>query len=366
MDSSKPIESIKNNNKRGLGKGLSVLFGEHYPDNNVKDNPREYTTVENLPSNEIFPNKDQPRRQFDEVTIDELAKSIATHGILQPIIVHKLDANQYQIVAGERRYRAALQSGLDIIPCIVLRDLDERKKYELSLLENIQRQDLNPMEEARAYQTLIDKFLYKHEQLADIVHKSRSHVSNILRLLKLSDYISGLIIDGKLSVGHAKILLTTPDADKVAKIAVENNFSVRELESYLKPKLEASENNMLGGLASTNEPHFTGNSFKKLKKAIITTSMKRDREAFNESQKDNTDLKNESDKDISTVANLSSNTFSVEAENELSEMVGLLANCLPEANLSLTMKDDKISLSFQFSDIEDARDMINAILSYGK
>ncbi len=220
--------------KLGLGKGLDTLFNENATDNN---------TVIELRLSEIEPNKDQPRTSFDEERLAELSESIATHGLLQPIVVRPLIGGSYQIIAGERRWRACRMAGLTTVPVIV-KDLGDKETMELALIENLQREDLNPVEEARGYQRLIKEFSLIQEDVATRVGKSRTAVTNALRLLNLpSDQLEALE-QGRLTAGHAKALLSFKDAaaQDDAFIAALEGASVRQLEAMAKranaPKTE--------------------------------------------------------------------------------------------------------------------------------
>jgi ParB family chromosome partitioning protein len=177
---------------------------------------------------EIEPHPEQPRRHFDEAALDELARSIEARGLIQPIVVRPWQGG-YQIVAGERRWRAAQRARLHQVPVIV-RDFDEAETLELALVENIQREDLNAIEEAEAYRKLIDRFGHSQEALGRIVHKSRSHIANLLRLLDLPASVRGMLADGRLSMGHARALITAPDPVALAIQVVEGGLSVRETE----------------------------------------------------------------------------------------------------------------------------------------
>jgi len=218
--------------KRGLGKGLSAL---------IPDLPEENTTgqVKMVPINEIEPNKEQPRKNFDEEKMEELSQSIKEHGIIQPLIVKK-QGNFYVIVAGERRWRAARMAGLDEVP-VIIQDYSNDEVMEISLIENLQRQDLNPIEEAKAFETLINAFSLKQEEVAKRVGKSRSAIANTLRLLQLDESIQELLIEGRISEGHARALLTLPKkADQILVVdkILKDNISVRETEKLVKEILE--------------------------------------------------------------------------------------------------------------------------------
>lgn len=231
-----------NEKKRGLGRGLNALINTG-PDIEVKEKSKD-----NNDNKEVFvnislvePNRNQPRKEFDKEALSELAASIKQYGILQPIMVQK-NGDMYEIIAGERRWRAAKEAGLKEVPVIV-RDYDKQKIMEISIIENIQRENLNPIEEAMAYQCLMEEYGLKHDELADKVSKNRSTITNSMRLLRLSENIQQMIIDGKISTGHAKVLLSVENKEEQEKIAAElisRSLSVRELEKlvkkYIKPR----------------------------------------------------------------------------------------------------------------------------------
>ena len=211
--------------KRGLGTGLDALFGPDLQGLQEKQ-------IQTLPLSRIEPRQDQPRDQFDEDRLQDLAASIARHGMIQPVIVRRLPNGDYQIIAGERRWRAARIAGLDEIPVRVL-EADDRSVAELALVENLQREDLNPMEEARGYQKLISDYSLTQEEAAAGVGKSRSAVTNALRLLNLSAPVADMVERGALSAGHARALLAVEDASlqlSAAKQVLEKSLSVRKTE----------------------------------------------------------------------------------------------------------------------------------------
>lgn len=236
--------------KKGLGKGLGALLGGDLAEEELveKEQNAEVKIVE-VPQ-EIYikisliePNKEQPRREFDKEQMEELAESIRQYGVLQPIMVQK-NGELYEIIAGERRWRAAKMAGLKEVP-VIIREYDKQKKMEISLIENVQRADLNPIEEAAAYQRLIEEFGLKQEEIAERVSKNRATIANSLRLLKLDKRVQELLIQGKISGGHARALLAMEDGDQqfaTAELIIKNQLSVREVEklvkSLLKPKKE--------------------------------------------------------------------------------------------------------------------------------
>ena len=212
----------------GLGKGLDVLFSENTLEDGV-------TTV-TLPLDEIIPNRDQPRKQFDDAALADLSDSIAQHGVLQPLLVRPMPDGSYQLVAGERRWRASRMAGLTEVP-VVIRDMNEQEAAELALIENLQREDLNPMEEAIGYRTLMDNYGMTQEQAAQVVNKSRPAVANDLRLLQLPEAVTELVSKGELSAGHARTVLAFEGEEAqiaAAKQAVAKGLSVRELEKMAK------------------------------------------------------------------------------------------------------------------------------------
>jgi ParB family chromosome partitioning protein len=212
--------------KSGLGRGLSALLEDV-----TSPPPVSAPGVVRLPVSDIASNPGQPRRQFDEDAMAELVASVKAHGILQPILVRPF-AGRHQIIAGERRWRAAQAAGLHEIP-VVIRSLDDREVAEIALIENVQRADLNAIEEARGYQRLIGEFSHTQAALAEIVGKSRSHITNLLRLLDLPSGVQAMVEAGTLSMGHARTLVGAPDAEALAARAVAGGLSVRALEQLM-------------------------------------------------------------------------------------------------------------------------------------
>ncbi len=211
--------------KRGLGRGLSSLIGE----------TKVETQKNRLGVSDLVPNKYQPRKIFDEENLNELANSIRERGILQPIIVRKSNDDQlkFEIIAGERRWLAAQKAGLHDVP-VVITEADDLKSLEFAIVENVQRHDLNPLEEAQGYKKLIDEFSYDQEKVSKFIGKSRSYIANSLRLLSLPDEVVKLIESQKLSAGHAKILVGLDNASFVASKIIENKLSVRQAENFVK------------------------------------------------------------------------------------------------------------------------------------
>ncbi len=219
-------------NRRGLGRGLSALLGEAEEINHAVD-PAE--GVREIPIELIHRNPDQPRRHFDPEEIADLERSIRDKGILQPILVRPSPktAGEFEIVAGERRWRAAQQAGMTAIPALV-RTLDDDRAYEIAIVENVQRTDLNPLEEAQAYATLVSRFGHTQDQIAQAIGKSRSHVANTLRLAQLPEGVQAHVLAGRLTAGHARALLTADNAEALADQVVREGLSVRETEALAR------------------------------------------------------------------------------------------------------------------------------------
>lgn len=223
----------------GLGRGLGALLGDIARDDAPSDmNGVAATGVRMIPVSAIAPHPDQPRRHFDDDALNELAGSIAERGIIQPIVVRPHGHN-YQIVAGERRWRAAQRARLHEVP-VVVRDYTDSETLQIALVENIQRQDLNAIEEAEAYSRLVDEFGHTQEVLAKTVHKSRSHVANLLRLLDLPKPVQARVVDGSLSMGHARAIIGAPDAEALAEQVVTKGLSVRQTEKLAQNAKPAS------------------------------------------------------------------------------------------------------------------------------
>ena len=211
--------------KKGLGRGLSSLIGE----------TKSETNINKLLIGDLVSNKFQPRKRFDEENLQELSNSIKERGVIQPIIVRKSkDKNsKYEIIAGERRWLAAQKAGLHEVP-VVITDVDDLKSLEFAIIENVQRNDLNAIEEAHGYQRLIKEFGYDQEKVAKFIGKSRSHIANFLRLLLLPEDVLKLIEEKKLSVGHAKILIGLDNIQFIVNKIIEKNLSVRQAENFVK------------------------------------------------------------------------------------------------------------------------------------
>jgi len=211
--------------KRGLGRGLSSLIGE----TKVEDIKNQ------LPISDLSPNKYQPRKNFEESNLEDLTNSIKERGMIQPIIVRKStnDKSKFQIIAGERRWLAAQRAGLHTVP-VVITEADDLKSLEFAIVENVQRHDLNPLEEAQGYKRLIDEFTYDQERVSKFIGKSRSYIANSLRLLTLPEDVIKLIENQKLTAGHAKILVGLDNASFVAAKIIEKKLSVRQAEDFVK------------------------------------------------------------------------------------------------------------------------------------
>mgnify|MGYP001426457815 FL=1 len=218
--------------KKGLGKGLSALFGEI--ENKIDNKVNQKNTIA---ISDLERNKYQPRIIFDEEKLEELSLSIKENGIVQPIAVrpNKYDPGKFQIVAGERRWLAAQKAGLNEVPVIIL-NVDDQKSLEIAIVENVQRQDLNIIEEAKGYQRLSKEFGYDHDKISKFMSKSRSHISNTLRLLTLPDDVVGLLEEGKLTAGQARPLIGMPNASEIAENIAKKKIAARQVESMVKVK----------------------------------------------------------------------------------------------------------------------------------
>ena len=227
--------------KSGLGKGLDALFSTSMIEEN-----EEKEVIHNLKISEVEPNKDQPRRVFEQDALNELSESIKKYGVIQPIIVSKKD-DIYQIVAGERRWRASKIAGLTEIPAII-RENDEQKNREIALIENIQREDLNPIEKARGIKQLMEQYSMTQAQVAEVIGKGRSTITNTLRILNLDDRVIDLALQGKLTEGHCKALLAFENPDKqydMALYMIESGDSVREAEKKTKSRKNMPKKNSI-------------------------------------------------------------------------------------------------------------------------
>jgi ParB family chromosome partitioning protein len=236
--------------KRGLGRGLSALMADVN-----EPQTREATGVpldQMIPIEKIRPNPDQPRKQFEVAPLDELVASIREKGVLQPLIVRRV-GDMYEIVAGERRWRAAQQAQLHQLP-VVVRDFTDTEVLEVAIIENIQRADLNPIEEAAGYQQLMDRFGHTQEKMAEALGKSRSHIANLLRLLNLPSSIQNHVLKGELSAGHARALITATDPEGLAKKIISGGLSVRATEALVKKSVQTPPENKFGGTSKPSGP----------------------------------------------------------------------------------------------------------------
>lgn len=219
--------------KRGLGRGLDALFQDS--EISITDTPKAEKSdlptgkPVKLPIGDLAPGEYQPRRHFDEIALNQLAESIETHGIIQPILVRPLGDDRFEIIAGERRWRAAQRARLHDVP-VIIQDMDDDLALEIALIENLQREDLSPLEEAEGFQRLVDEFDYTQDALAQKLGKSRSHVTNTLRLLKLPEKVKPYVQDGRISAGHARALLSCKEPLLLAAKVMQDGLSVRQTE----------------------------------------------------------------------------------------------------------------------------------------
>ena len=216
--------------KRRLGRGLAALIGDDVVE---AASPEDFRGLRHLPIELLHPNPNNPRKTFREEDLEDLSRSIREKGLLQPLVVRQRSDGEYEIVAGERRWRASQRAGLHELP-VLIRELSDVETLEIALIENIQRADLNPLEEARAYGQLLEQFSYTQQQLADSVGKSRSHIANTIRLLNLPDTVRAFIEDGKLTAGHARTLVATDAPADLANKIITLGLSVREAENLAR------------------------------------------------------------------------------------------------------------------------------------
>jgi ParB family chromosome partitioning protein len=227
--------------KRRLGRGLAALIGEmDQPIASMANRPN-ISADRKVPIELVNRNPKNPRKNFSEDELQDLASSIRQHGIVQPVVVRTIGEDKYEIIAGERRWRAAQLAGLVEIP-VIIRDVDDRTALELAIVENVQRSDLNPVEEALGYEQLIAEHGYTQNDLGEIIGKSRSHVANSLRLLKLPDPVRDMLFDGSLSAGHARALIPTSDPVALARTIVQRGMSVRDAERLAQNDIKAQSN----------------------------------------------------------------------------------------------------------------------------
>ncbi len=216
--------------KRRLGRGLAALIGDDVVE---AASPEDFRGLRHIPIELLHPNPNNPRKTFREDELEDLSRSIREKGLLQPLVVRQRDDGEYEIVAGERRWRASQQAGLHELP-VLIRELSDGETLEIALIENIQRADLNPLEEARAYGQLLEQFSYTQQQLADSVGKSRSHIANTIRLLNLPESVRAYIENGKLTAGHARTLVATDAPADLANKIISLGLSVREAENLAR------------------------------------------------------------------------------------------------------------------------------------
>ncbi|WP_171208439.1 MULTISPECIES: ParB/RepB/Spo0J family partition protein [unclassified Ruegeria] len=232
--------SAKKSKPRGLGRGLSALMADVTPEGEGRVSATPRRPDLNVPIEKLKANPNQPRRTFSQDQLDDLAASIKEKGIIQPLIVRAINDSEYEIVAGERRWRAAQMAQLHEIPVIV-REFDDTEVLEVAIIENIQRADLNAVEEAAGYRQLMDKFGHTQEKLSEALGKSRSHIANLMRLLSLPMDVQALVVDGKLSAGHARALVTAENASELAKQIVKDGLSVRATENLVKKQNQPND-----------------------------------------------------------------------------------------------------------------------------
>ena len=248
--------------KKGLGMGLDALFGEETPAESKSN-----AAVTELPITKIEPRADQPRKHFDEQSLQDLSESIEKHGLIQPITVRELESGYYQIIAGERRWRAARKAGLETVPVHII-TADERKAMEMALVENLQREDLNPIEEALGYQTLQNEYGLTQDTVAKTVGRSRPAVANALRLLTLSEQVRELVESGMLSAGHARTLLPLEDAEvqlEAANAVIAKDLSVRRTEALVAELLKEKKSKKSGAAPGVD---YLGECARELEEAL--------------------------------------------------------------------------------------------------
>jgi ParB family transcriptional regulator, chromosome partitioning protein len=218
-----------------LGRGLASLIGDMGAESNATAASERVRSQRRVPIEFLRPNPRNPRRDFPAAQLDELASSIKQRGMIQPLAVRPVRgaSDAYEIIAGERRWQAAQRAGLHDVPVVVL-DVSDAEALELAIVENVQREDLNPLEEAAGYQSLIDEFKYHQDEIAKVVGKSRSHVANILRLLKLPEFVKSTIRSGQVSAGHARALIGHPEPERLARQIIERGLNVRQVEALVR------------------------------------------------------------------------------------------------------------------------------------
>lgn len=237
----------KKSDRRGLGRGLSALMADVNMDVAMGGSDAPRLPDSTLPIERIFPNPNQPRRSFDAAALAELADSIRAKGVIQPLIVRPSADGRYEIVAGERRWRASQAANLHELP-VIIRDFSDVEMLEIAIIENIQRADLNPLDEAEAYRQLMDKFGHTQEKIAEGLSRSRSHIANLLRLLNLPSDVQDLVRSGALSAGHARALVGNAEASDLAKQIVSRGLSVRAVEDLVRKPSESGSNKASRGI----------------------------------------------------------------------------------------------------------------------
>ena len=283
--------------KRGLGKGLDTMIPDRITETEQREENVSRETL--LPLHEIEPNKSQPRKAFDEESLQELAESIKQYGVIQPLIVQKRD-KLYEIIAGERRWRASRLAGLKEVP-VIIKDYTSQETVEIALIENIQREDLNPIEEAYAYQRLIHEFNLKQEELAVRVSKSRVAITNSLRLLKLDERVQQLLIESLLSGGHARTLLSIENPDEQYDTAcriIDKKLSVRETENLVRQLIKGKPTKET---APTDENSFIYQDIEEKLKNIIGTKVSINRKKNNRGK---IEIEYYSDEDLERITDL--------------------------------------------------------------
>lgn len=238
--------------KRRLGRGLAALIGEMDQPLPSGDTQRAVSADRTVPIEFVARSVRNPRKHFDESELQDLAASIRQHGIVQPVVVRTIEPSRYEIIAGERRWRAAQLAGFTEIP-VIIRDVDDRTALELAIVENVQRSDLNPLEEALGYEQLIAEHGYTQNDLGEIIGKSRSHVANSLRLLKLPDPVRDMLSQGSLSAGHARALVSTSDPSLLAKTIVSKGLSVRDAERLAQNDIKGQSEPQRQSVAETKD-----------------------------------------------------------------------------------------------------------------
>ena len=239
---------------RALGRGLSALMADVDVNTNASESASDQTPQSSISIDLIFANPDQPRRTFDEAELQELASSIESHGVIQPLLLRtrKSKSGTYEIVAGERRWRAAQLAKLHSVPAVI-KEFSDQEVLEVAIIENVQRADLNPIEEALGYDQLMTKFKHTQQDVSDAMGKSRSHIANLLRLLNLPEEVKSLVVDGRLSSGHARALLTSKDPLEGARDVIRKGLSVRQTEALVKASNKSGSTGKPKGLKHSKD-----------------------------------------------------------------------------------------------------------------